>query len=161
VSTKARIVSRFPRWAVIIGAAAVVIGLAAGSWLFNSRKARTLSEADSIVLTDFANFTGDAVFDETLKQALATELQQSPFLNILPDREVSEILKLMGHRADERLDAKTALEVCQRAGGKAVLIGSIASLGSEYVIGLNANYPITIGMPVETGSLTYVVASDE
>jgi eukaryotic-like serine/threonine-protein kinase len=89
-------------------------------------------------LIDFANSTGDPLFDDTLKQGLATEMQQSPFLNILPDRKVGETLKLMGRSADERLEPKTALELCQRAGSKPVLMGSITGLGSEYVIGLNA-----------------------
>ena len=128
----------FPKWAFIASAAVLVIGLAVGGWLFYPRKAHALSETDTIVLADFANSTGEAVFDDTLKQALATELQQSPFLNILPDQKVGEALKLMGRSAGQRLDANSALDVCRRAGSKAVLEGSIASLGSEYVIGLNA-----------------------
>jgi tetratricopeptide (TPR) repeat protein len=90
------------------------------------------------VIADFANSTGDAVFDDALKEALAAELQQSPFLSILPDRKVSETLKLMGRPADQRLDEKTALDLCQRAGSKAVLAGSIAPLGSHFILGLNA-----------------------
>jgi hypothetical protein len=97
-----------------------------------------LSETDTVVLADFANSTGDAVFDDTLKQALATELQQSPFFNILSDRKVSNTLKLMGRTAEQRLDEKTAVDLCQRTQSKAVLAGSIANLGSEYVIGLHA-----------------------
>ena len=138
VTTDASIVSRVTRWAVIAGAATLAIGFAAGAWLFHSRKVGTLRDTDSIVLIDFANSTGDPVFDDTLKQGLATELQQSPFLSILPDRKVSETLRLMGHTGDERLELKTAVELCQRAESKAVLMGSIASLGSEYVVGLNA-----------------------
>jgi len=130
---------RFPsnKWA-IAGAAIVLAGLAVGAWLFSSRKAHALTERDTIVLADFANSTGDAIFDDTLKQALAAELQQSPFLNILPDRKVSETLKLMDRSPDQRLDEKTALDLCQRAGSKAVLAGSIAPLGSHFVVGLNA-----------------------
>jgi serine/threonine protein kinase/tetratricopeptide (TPR) repeat protein len=130
--------NRFRRWAVIVCAGAVVLGLTlSGWWLFFGRS-HPLHEADTIVLADFANSTGDAVFDETLKQALATELQQSPFWSLLPDRKVSETLKLMGRSPDQRLDAETTVELCQRAGGKAVLAGSIAAMGSAYVIGLNA-----------------------
>jgi tetratricopeptide (TPR) repeat protein/predicted Ser/Thr protein kinase len=128
------------RWKVIVPAASavVVIALAVAGWLFYSRKAHALSETDTVVLADFANSTGDTVFDDTLKQALATDLQQSPFFNILSDRKVEETLKLMGRTADQRLDEKTALDLCQRAGSKAVMSGSIASLGSQYVVGLNA-----------------------
>jgi tetratricopeptide (TPR) repeat protein/class 3 adenylate cyclase len=107
-------------------------------WLFYTRKAHALTETDTVVLADFANYTGDAVFDDTLKQALATGLQQSPFINILSDRKVGEMLKLMGRSADERLDEKTALDLCQRTQSKAVLAGSIANLGSAYVVGLHA-----------------------
>jgi tetratricopeptide (TPR) repeat protein/predicted Ser/Thr protein kinase len=130
--------ARRMNWAVIAGAAVVVIALAAGGWFYMSRRGHALTETDTIVLADFANSTGDPVFDDTLKQALATELQQSPFLTILPDQRVSDTLKLMGRPADTRLDEKTALEVCQRSGSKAVMAGSIASLGSQYVIGLHA-----------------------
>ena len=135
---KASVVSRLPRWAMVVGAAGLAIGLAVVARLFHPGKVAALRDTDSIVLIDFANSTGDPVFDDTLKQGLATELQQSPFLNILPDRKVSETLKLMGHSGDEHLEVKTALELCQRTESKAVLMGSIASLGSEYVIGLNA-----------------------
>jgi serine/threonine protein kinase/tetratricopeptide (TPR) repeat protein len=129
---------RFRTWAATVGTWALVISLALSGWLFYSRKAQTLSNTDTIVLADFTNSTGDAIFDDTLKQALATELQQSPFLSILSDRKVSETLRLMGRSGEDRVDAKTALDLCQRAGSKAVLAGSIATLGSEYVIGLNA-----------------------
>ena len=125
------------RWATACGAAALAIGVI-GASLFFSRKAHALSEKDTIVLADFTNTTGDTVFDDTLKGALATELEQSPFFNILSDPKVSEMLKLMGRSADERLDEKTALDLCQRTRSKAVLAGSIASLGSLYVVGLHA-----------------------
>jgi len=120
------------------GVAVVVIALAVDGWLYYAHKAHALSETDTVVLADFANSTGDAVFDDTLKQALATELQQSPFFNILSDRKVGETLKLMGRSADQRLDERTALDLCQRTGSKGVLAGSIANLGSEYVVGLHA-----------------------
>jgi eukaryotic-like serine/threonine-protein kinase len=127
------------RWKPIAPIAAVLIlGLGIGGWLFYTRKAHALTETDTVVLADFANYTGDAVFEDTLKQALATELQQSPFINILSDRKVGETLKLMGRSADERLDEKTALDLCQRTQSKAVLAGSIANLGSAYVVGLHA-----------------------
>jgi serine/threonine protein kinase/tetratricopeptide (TPR) repeat protein len=116
----------------------VALGTAIAGWLFYFRKAHQLTEADSIVVAAFANSTGDPVFDDTLSQALATDLQQSPFFSILPDRRVNNILKLMGHSPGETLTVKVATELCERAGGKAVLAGSIAALGSAYVLGLNA-----------------------
>jgi tetratricopeptide (TPR) repeat protein len=126
------------RWVAATGAAIVLIGLAVSGWLLFSPKTHALTDKDTIVLADFTNTTGDTIFDDTLKQALATEIQQSPFFNILSDRKVDETLKLMGRTADQGLDEKTALDLCQRTGSKAVLAGSIANLGSEYVVGLNA-----------------------
>src|SRR5690349_1989716 len=118
---------------------AAVIAIAAGAAvLFYSRKQPVLTERDSIVLADFANTTGDPVFDDTLKQALALELRQSPFLSIVSDQTINNTLSLMRHSAGERLNEALAREVCQRTGSTAVLAGSISSLGSEYVLGLKA-----------------------
>jgi serine/threonine protein kinase len=125
-------------WKIAIPSATLVVSLIVGGLYYRSHRAKPLTERDMIVLADFANSTGDPVFDDTLKQALATELQQSPFFNILSDRKVGETMKLMGRSADERLDDKTALDLCQRTRSKAVLAGSIANLGSQYVVGLNA-----------------------
>ena len=97
-----------------------------------------LTEKDTIVLADFANTTGDAVFDDTLKQGLSVQLSQSPFLNLLPEQKVSETLKLMGRTPGERLTREVAREICVRTNSKAMLSGSISSLGSQYVIGLKA-----------------------
>jgi len=116
-----------------IGAAAL-----AGFLLFHSRKATALTERDSILLADFANTTGEAAFDGTLKQALAVELEQSPFLNIFPEQAVRETLRYMGRSPTERLTGEVAREVCERQAIKAMLTGSIAGLGSHYVIGLEA-----------------------
>jgi DNA-binding winged helix-turn-helix (wHTH) protein len=126
------------RVVTLSAAAVLILGLGAAGWLYYVRRAHALTEKDTVVLADFANSTGDTAFDDTLRQALAVNLEQSPFLNILPDRKMSETLKLMGRAAHARVDQETALELCQRAGSKAVLEGSIASLGSQYVIGLNA-----------------------
>jgi DNA-binding winged helix-turn-helix (wHTH) protein/tetratricopeptide (TPR) repeat protein len=126
------------RWAAIAGAAVAVIGLAAGGWLFYSRKAHALTNKDTIVLTDFANSTGDPVFDDALKQGLAVQLSQSPLLNILPEQKVRSALKEMTRSPDEALTARVAQEVCERTGSKAYIAGSIANLGGHYVIGLNA-----------------------
>ena len=126
-------------WTILVPAAALLIAAIVGVFYFRSRESTApLTDKDTVVLADFSNSTGDPVFDDTLKQALATELQESPFLSILPDRGVRETLKLMGHSPEERLTADVAQEICQRSGSKAVIAGSIASLGSVYVVGLNA-----------------------
>ena len=130
--------TRGRRFLWIGSAAAVALGLAIAVWLFLPRHARALKPTDTIVLADFANSTGDTVFDDTLKQGLATDLQQSPFLNIVPDQKVRATLKLMNQSPDERLTGEIAQELCQRTGSKAVIDGSIANIGSEYVVGLNA-----------------------
>ena len=126
------------RWALLAAAAVVVIALIAGGLYWRTRKLKTLTEKDTIVLADFVNTTGDPVFDDTLKQALSVQLEQSPFLDLISDGKVNGTLKLMGRRAGERLTPKVAREVCQRTGSKAMVTGSIAGLGSQYVIGLKA-----------------------
>jgi tetratricopeptide (TPR) repeat protein/predicted Ser/Thr protein kinase len=126
------------RWAALTGATILVIGLAVVGWLFFSRKAHALTDKDTIVLADFANGTGDPIFDDTLKTALSVALRQSPFLNVLPDSEVEKTLQLMTRPADTKLTPGLARELCQRAGSKAYLAGTIGSLGSEYVLGLKA-----------------------
>jgi DNA-binding winged helix-turn-helix (wHTH) protein/tetratricopeptide (TPR) repeat protein len=127
------------KWWVFAAVALVVLVVAvAGGLLWRSRQARRLTNKDTIVLADFTNTTGDTVFDDTLKQGLRVQLEQSPFLNILSDQKVSEELRLMGRSADERLTPELARDLCQRAGGKAALAGSISSLGTHYVIGLSA-----------------------
>jgi serine/threonine protein kinase/tetratricopeptide (TPR) repeat protein len=112
--------------------------LAAGGLYYRSRQAKPLTDKDSIVLSDFTNTTGDSVFDDTLKQGLSVQLEQSPFLNLVSDRRVNETLKLMGRPAGDRLTPEITREVCQRTNSKAMLTGSIAPLGSQYVIGLKA-----------------------
>ena len=127
------------RWILLLGAAGVVSALGAvGGMYWRSHHGVKLTDKDTAVLADFTNGTGDTVFDDTLKQALATDLQQSPFLSILSDRRVRDTLKLMGHSVEERLTPDAAQEVCQRTGSQAALSGSIESLGSKYVIGLRA-----------------------
>src|SRR5438552_10281668 len=127
------------KWKVVVLVMAVVLAAAvAGGLFWRSRQARRLTEKDTIVLADFANSTGDPVFDDTLKQGLRVQLEQSPFLNILADERVSEQLPLMGRPKDERLTKQLARDLCQRVGSKAVLAGSIASLGTHYVLGLSA-----------------------
>jgi len=131
-----------PRRAFIkrtLGVSLVVIAIAAAGFLYwRSRQSARLTERDSIVLADFANSTGDAVFDDTLKQALSVSLGQSPFLNILSDDQVSSTLQLMTRPANTPITPTVAREVCLRAGSKAYIASAIASLGSEYVLGLKA-----------------------
>jgi len=119
----------------VVAAAAALIG---GGLYLRSRPAAPLTEKDTIVLADFANTTSETVFDDTLKQALRVQLEQSPFLNVLSDQKVDGQLRLMGRPKDQRLTEDVAREVCQRTGSKAVLEGSVSSLGSHYAIGLNA-----------------------
>jgi len=90
------------------------------------------------VLAEFTNKTGDSVFDDTLRQGLTVQLEQSPFLSLVPDQRVRQTLQLMGKPLNEKLTPEIAREVCQRLGSKAYLTGSISSLGSQYVIGLSA-----------------------
>jgi serine/threonine protein kinase/tetratricopeptide (TPR) repeat protein len=122
----------------------VMAALVAGGLYWRSRSApsatntKPLTEKDTVVLADFDNKTGDAVFDDALKQALAVQLGQSPFLNILSDRKVEDTLHLMGKPSTERVTRDVARELCIRTGSKAFLQGSISNLGGQYVIGLDA-----------------------
>jgi len=126
------------RWAAATGTATLLLALAVGGWLYSARGAHALTDKDSIVLADFENKTGDPVFDDTLRQGLSVELAQSPFLTLIPEGKVNETLKLMGRPAGDRLTPEVTREVCQRAGAKAMLTGSITGLGNQYVIGLRA-----------------------
>src|SRR5579864_885498 len=120
------------RWMAIPGAAILVIALAVGGWLFFSRKAHALTDKDTIVLADFTNATGDAVFDGTLRQGLSSQLQQTPFLSILSEDQIAETLRLMEKPLSTRLTQDVARELCLRAGATTVVQGSIATLGSQY-----------------------------
>ena len=124
-------------WKIVVPAAILIAVAIAGSFYFRSGQiTHHLTEKDTIVLADFANSTGDAVFDDTLKTALSVSLNQSPFLNVLSDSTVAKTLKLMTRPPDTRLTPDVARELCQRAGSKAYLAGAIGSLGSQYVLGL-------------------------
>jgi len=125
------------RWRLIVSAA-VALALLAAVLLFQFHRAQALTEKDFILVTDFVNTTGDAVFDGTLKKALAVDLGQSPYLNVFPDQRVQQTLKFMGRPPDGRITIEIGREICQRAGVKAMLNGSIASLGNQYVITLDA-----------------------
>jgi serine/threonine protein kinase len=127
-------------WKILVPAAVVLVVVTiAGVFYFRSRQAtHRLTEKDTIVLADFDNRTGDSVFDDTLKQALAMQLEQSPFISVLPDNKVNEALRLMGRRSGDRLTQDVAREICVRTGSTALLAGSIASLGNHYVVGVRA-----------------------
>jgi tetratricopeptide (TPR) repeat protein len=128
-------------WKILVPTVVVVVAaLIAGGFYFNfrSRPAAPLTEKDTVVLADFDNKTGDAVFDDALKQALAVQLGQSPFLNILSDRKVEETLHLMGRTSNQRVTRDIAREICIRTGSKAFLMGSISNLGGQFVIGVDA-----------------------
>jgi serine/threonine protein kinase/Flp pilus assembly protein TadD len=123
-------------WKILVPAA--VAALTAGGFYIRSRPATPLTEKDTIVLGDFDNKTGDAVFDDALKQGLAVQLGQSPFLNILSDRKAEEALLLMGRQPSDRITQDVARELCVRTGSKAIVSGSISTLGGLYVIGVDA-----------------------
>jgi eukaryotic-like serine/threonine-protein kinase len=126
------------RLGAVTGATLLVIALAMGGWLFLSRKAHTLTDKDTIVLADFTNITGDPVFDGTLRQGLSVQLEQSPFLSIIPDQQVQQTLQMMGQKPDAKLTPEIAQELCQRTGSAAVLDGSIAQIGTQYLLTLKA-----------------------
>jgi eukaryotic-like serine/threonine-protein kinase len=124
-------------WKIAIPVLLVAL-LAAGGLYYRSHRSKPLTDKDTIVLADFANSTRDTVFDDTLKTALSVALRQSPFLNLLSDDRVGATLKLMTRPANTPLTSEVTREVCQRAQSKAYIAGSIATLGSEYVLGLKA-----------------------
>jgi serine/threonine protein kinase/tetratricopeptide (TPR) repeat protein len=124
-------------WAIVASVLTVSL-LVAGGLYYRSHRSKPLTNKDTIVLVDFANTTGDPVFDDTLKTALSVQLAQSPFLNIVSDRKLSETLKMMGRSPNDHVTQDVGKEICIRTGGKAVLAGSISSLGNEYVVGLEA-----------------------
>jgi serine/threonine protein kinase/tetratricopeptide (TPR) repeat protein len=125
------------RW-LWASAAVLVISAALIGTFFYTHRASALTEKDFILLTDFTNTTGDTVFDGTLKQALAVQLQQSPFLNVYPEERIREALKYAGRSPDDRVTVPVARDLCQREAIKAILVGSIGSMGSNYVLNLEA-----------------------
>jgi serine/threonine protein kinase/tetratricopeptide (TPR) repeat protein len=130
-----------PRWANIWKSASPVLLvtlLVAGGLYYRSQRGKHLTEKDTVVLADFANSTGDPVFDDTLKTALNVSLRQSPFLNLLSDSQVARTLQHMTRPAGTKLTPEVTRELCLRAGSKAYIAGSIGTLGSEYVLGLKA-----------------------
>jgi eukaryotic-like serine/threonine-protein kinase len=124
-------------WTLFISAAVVLVAGLIGAGLYFRHLATPLTEKDNIVLADFVNSTGEAVFDDALKQGLAVQLEQSPFLNILAEQKVRETLQLMGRSPNERVTQEVGREICLRTGSKALLVGSIYRVGSQYIVGLN------------------------
>jgi eukaryotic-like serine/threonine-protein kinase len=125
------------RWEAILPAAVAVLALSVGGYFYSHRKPK-LTDKDTIVLADFSNGTGDAVFDDSLKTALSISLRQSPFLNVLSDNQVAKTMQLMTRPASTKLTPEVAIELCLRAGSKAYIAGAIGSLGSKYVLELKA-----------------------
>ena len=128
---------RSQRWLYAVLGAVVLVAAGVGFFLYQQR-AHAITEKDSILVTDFVNTTGDSVFDGTLKKALAVDLQQSPFLNVVSDQQVQKTLKFMGRGPDQPITSDIGREICQRDGIKAMLAGSIALLGDQYLITLQA-----------------------
>jgi eukaryotic-like serine/threonine-protein kinase len=124
-------------WSSIVGGTVVFVVITVGTFFYFHRGPK-LTEKDSILLADFTNLTGDPVFDGTLRQGLTVQLEQSPFLSLVSEQRIQQTLRLMGQPPDARLTPEIAQELCQRTGSAAVLYGSIATLGSQYVLGLKA-----------------------
>ena len=125
-------------WNLIVMAIVVIAVIGLAMTVFLRRTRAVMTDRDAILVTDFVNTTADPVFDGTLKKALAVDLGQSPYLNVFPDQKVRQTLQFMGRTPDERITGDVGREICQRAGIKAMLNGSIANLGSQYVITLDA-----------------------
>jgi len=131
-------IRRHKKGFAVTGAVVFALALATVGYFLIARRTSALTDKDTILLADFVNTTGDAVFDGTLKQGLAVQLGQSPFLNLFSDTRVRQTLRLMGRSPDERVTAEVGREICQRQGLKALITGSITSLGSHYVLTLEA-----------------------
>ncbi len=134
----ARALSSRKLWLVAGLATLAIAAVVAVGFSLRQRRLHQLTEQDTVVLADFANSTGDPVFDDTLKQAISVQLAQSPFLNILSDAKTRATLRLMAKPPGTKLTPDLARDLCQRTGSKAYIAGSIANLGSEYVIGVDA-----------------------
>jgi len=126
------------RWLAAAGAATLIAGLVAGGWQLLSRKPKPLTDKDTIVLADFTNSTGDTAFDTTLRQGLSVQLEQSPFLRLVSDKQIEQTLPMMGQKPDAKLTLEIARQLCQRTGSAAVLDGSIAQIGTKYLLTLKA-----------------------
>lgn len=138
-ATSASTGSRIARWKVLVSAVlAAVVALCIAGWFFFLRSSPTLTGKDTIVVADFANTTGDSVFDGTLRESLSAQLEQSPFLSLVSDERVGQTLTLMAKPNNARLTPDIARDVCQRTASAATVQGSISSLGNQYVLDLKA-----------------------
>jgi len=144
-AASARAASRFPlrptpsgKLGKYLSALALLAAIAAGSAFLYMKRTRALTEKDTILLTDFVNTTADPVWDVTLKKALAVDLEQSPYLNVFSEQKVRQTLRFMGRSPDDRVTTETGREICLRDNIKAMLTGTIANLGSQYVVTLEA-----------------------
>src|SRR5258705_1588010 len=126
------------KWSIPGIAAAAIIVMGFGGWFYDARRVHGLSETDTIVLADFTNKTGDVVFDDTLRQGLAVQLEQSPFLSLISEQRTQQTLQLMGKSPDAKLTPELARDLCERTASKAYLSGTISSMGSQYVLGIHA-----------------------
>ena len=127
------------KWWIPSAAAVALIAASVGAWFIIRPAHAKLTDHDTIVVADFVNKSGDPAFDDILRQALTIQLQQSPFLSLIPDQKIRATLKLMGKPADAPLTGDAAREVCERVGARAVLTGSITSLGTRYILNLRAD----------------------
>ena len=125
------------KWAAPAAVGTIIAAMAIGGWFYD-RRAHALNETDTVVLADFTNKTNDAVFDDALRQGLAVQLEQSPFLSLISDQRTRQTLQLMGKPADAKLTPEIARELCERTASKAYLSGTISNIGSQYVVGINA-----------------------
>jgi eukaryotic-like serine/threonine-protein kinase len=135
---ESKVAAKFSRWWLIFGAAMLLFGLAAGGWMFFTRKAHALTDKDTIVLADFTNTTGETVFDGALRQGLSVQLEQSPFLSLISDQQIQQTLGQMDQQVDAKLTPTVARELCQRTASAAVVDGSIAKIGTQYLLTLKA-----------------------
>jgi eukaryotic-like serine/threonine-protein kinase len=139
LATRQEFVSgRRRRWRIAAVLALLSVGSVTSYFYYRHRMRVRLASQDTVVIADFDNSTGDTVFDETLKQALRVQMEQSPFLNVLSDQKVGQQLRYMGKPRDTRLTPDVAREICLRTGSKAMLVGSITALGDHYILGVNA-----------------------
>ena len=138
MAARAALPSGARKWVPWLGGMLAIAAVAIAVFFFSGRHARALTDKDTVMLTDFVNTTGDPVFDGTLKQALAVQLGESPYLNLLPESKIQEALRFMGRKPDERITKDLAKEIALRESAKVYISGAISSLGSHYVIALDA-----------------------
>jgi serine/threonine protein kinase/predicted Zn-dependent protease len=136
--TRVALQARSVSWKILVPVVALVGVLVVGVLYWRSHRTMKLTDKDTIVLADFTNTTGDPVFDGTLRQGLSVQLEQSPFLSIISDQQIQQTLQMMGQPADTKLTPTIARELCQRTASTAVLDGSIAQIGTQYLLTLKA-----------------------